>query len=87
MVDIAKPQTAELLSRSCPHDHNHVCQYSVQQSAGAVELLREEFIAVLGSAKLWDKTTLSQLKMLDSHMKESNRMHPATFSKPFQSAH
>jgi cytochrome P450 len=55
--------------------------YNIVNSPGAVELLREELIQVLGSAKAWDKTTLSQLKMLDSHMKESNRMNPASFSE------
>jgi len=53
--------------------------YNIVNSPGAVELLREELIEVLGSAKAWDKTTLNQLKMLDSHMKESNRMNPASF--------
>jgi len=53
--------------------------YNIVGSPGSIELLREELIEVLGSAKSWDKTTLNRLKMMDSHMKESNRMHPAAF--------
>ncbi|KAF2493648.1 cytochrome P450 [Lophium mytilinum] len=55
------------------------CMYNIVGSPGSIELLREELIEVLGSAKSWDKTTLNGLKMMDSFMKESNRMHPASF--------
>jgi len=53
--------------------------YNIIGSPGSIELLRKELIEVLGSATSWDKTTLNQLKMMDSHMKESNRLHPASF--------
>ncbi|OCK85009.1 cytochrome P450 [Lepidopterella palustris CBS 459.81] len=53
--------------------------YNIVDSPGSVELLREELIDVLGKADGWDKTTLNSLRMMDSYMKESNRMTPASF--------
>ena len=43
--------------------------------------LREEIVNVL-SADGWKKTSLYNLKLLDSVIKESQRLRPAAFRKP-----
>jgi hypothetical protein len=55
--------------------------YNIVASPGSIELLREELIDVLKDADGWNKTTLNKLSMMDSHMRESNRMNPSSFSK------
>ncbi|EAT79372.2 hypothetical protein SNOG_13045 [Parastagonospora nodorum SN15] len=47
----------------------------------AVAPLRQEIIEVLGSSG-WSKTSLMRLKLLDSAMKESQRLHPLSHLLP-----
>lgn len=45
------------------------------------DMLRQEIKSVFGEQTEWDKTMLSQLKLMDSVMKESQRMNPFTLGK------
>jgi cytochrome P450 monooxygenase-1 len=54
--------------------------FDLAQSPEYVQPLREEVIAVLGKDG-WKKTSLYNLKLLDSAMKESQRLRPINDSK------
>ena len=55
--------------------------YNIVANPWSIELLREELIKALKDADGWNKTILNKMSMIDSHMKESNRMNPSFFSK------
>ena len=45
-----------------------------------VQPLREEVITVI-KAEGWSKTTLYKLRLMDSFLKESQRLHPSNFGR------
>ncbi|OCK76206.1 cytochrome P450 [Lepidopterella palustris CBS 459.81] len=53
--------------------------YNLISQPESIELLREEFISVFKEVGEWNKTSLYKLKLMDSFMKESNRLNPASF--------
>ncbi|EXJ80589.1 hypothetical protein A1O3_06871 [Capronia epimyces CBS 606.96] len=52
--------------------------YNLIANPEYIDELRAELVTVFKDAKGWDKTTLNKLRLMDSCMKESNRMDPAT---------
>jgi hypothetical protein len=46
-----------------------------------IDELRQEFITVFNAEREWTKARLTKLKLMDSCMKESNRIDPASLSK------
>jgi len=62
--------------------------YNLMANPEYIDLLRAELIEVFrqpGSG--WTKQTLLKLKLMDSCMRESNRLHPATLSAVLRVAH
>lgn len=57
-----------------------VCTLQLCQSPECVKPLREEIVAVLREHG-WSKTALSNMKLLDSFMKEVHRLHAAQIGK------
>jgi len=55
--------------------------YNTVANPWSIELLREELIKALKVADGWNKTMLNKLSMIDSHIKERNRMNLSFFSK------
>ena len=45
-----------------------------------VQPLREEVVTVI-EAERWSKTTLYKLRLMDSFLKESQRLHPSNFGR------
>lgn len=46
-----------------------------------IKQLREEVIQVVGEGG-WSKQALYNMKLMDSFLKESQRLHPVSFMKP-----
>jgi len=54
--------------------------YNILSNPEYIDLLREEIIAALKEGNGWTKETMNRLRLMDSVMRESNRMHPATLN-------
>ncbi|KAL4790515.1 cytochrome P450 [Aspergillus venezuelensis] len=52
--------------------------YDIQAQEGLADAMRKEIVAVI-QAEGWQKTTLYKLKLMDSVLKESQRMKPTSF--------
>tara|TARA_R110002003_G_scaffold1993_7_gene23832 strand:- start:2399 stop:3178 length:780 start_codon:yes stop_codon:yes gene_type:complete len=55
--------------------------YNILANPEYVDLLRAEIVSVLNEGAGWSKQTMSRLRLMDSVMRESNRLHPSTLSR------
>jgi cytochrome P450 len=89
MVDLAKDRKVDYvagqlsLTIAAVHTTSETitnCLLQLCEAPEIVQPLRDEVIAVL-SENGWAKTTLYKLKLMDSFMKETQRLHGLSFSK------